>query len=992
MKRFLKYALLLTVSLQFISGGIVLCEAHRVLKLKSEEGKKPKIHHWEKVHKSAGLKGIWMNADGTKGWIVGTGGEILFYNGAKWEKEVLGGEVTESDLNAVRMIVKNSKITDGWAVGNAGVILRYKEDEDKKNNKWDKDIDASKLTKNDLTAVWMKADGSEGWAMGSGGIILFYKVGTWSIYAEPGDLTGSDLTAVWMNPDGLEGWAVGSAGAILRYEGSKQASDKTGNEAKKWFEDENASKVENIKKSNLAAIWMKPDGSAGWGVGSGGIILSYREGTWSNRFKQKSDQVTKNDLAGVWMDENGSKGWAVGSKNEILYYNGKEWNSETKRDFIDEKNRRNFDDEIKSSDPITDPKKINLTSLWINRSGTKGWAIGEFGAIQSFESLKPDESPKWQEVVQADSEFTYSWPNADYTGIWMATASGKIFFYDGEKLQRCKQPRKIINGRTYSVCMDDKKSRGWAVGEGGEVFSYNAENGGIYPLSNALINQIFRAKWMNQKGNKGWAIDNNTGEMLSYNKKEGEEEGEWQKYKKEKITGYKFLDLWIKEDVKTGKEGGKTGWAVSNNGDILFFGEEKWQHDNEGSELTEEKLNSIRLNKDGTRGWIVGSGEVILRYSPKDVEDELTLNYTALEYLNNLEGTFSIQSKQAEFEFVSLWLIIDVEKEKSSIPIQMDKDKMDFEKGWSKTFNFSFKNVDGVKETHKKKWCALEVEIKYHQPLPVKAAYQTTKKFPLDAPPGWPVSWWVILAFLAWGAIGIFFVFMAGFCKSFRKTIFDPDFLEALVSLLNIILPVKLSLIVIPPLRRHLFRVHKNSLKDTYANESEKEKISSGATALMEPNKSSEQNCNSEKCYKRSLERMLSNTKKILWVIEANTEEQKARLLKNWVNCALELKKTPILLLGPQDVSFIPGEISPLEYETKVISALASETSLPVDLVKKQLGKGGFYILLDTRNGLKKDFVEDILNNNHVVITSLSKLSGYWKKPPHIVDIVFKTS
>ena len=169
----------------------------------------------------------------TDGWAVGSGGDIVHFDGTSWTNYT---SPTTTNLWSLDMVDAN----EGWAGGTLGLMLHYQ------NGTW------TQVTPNPgsttIEAIQM-LNANEGWAVGYGGQILHYTGGTWSPVASP---VSVNLLGIHMI-NAAEGWAVGvsptgGTSAIIHYQGGT------------WTQ------VNSPTRNNLRDVFVFPDGQ-GWAVG-----------------------------------------------------------------------------------------------------------------------------------------------------------------------------------------------------------------------------------------------------------------------------------------------------------------------------------------------------------------------------------------------------------------------------------------------------------------------------------------------------------------------------------------------------------------------------------------------------------------------------------------------------------------------------------------------------------------------------------------------------
>lgn len=213
--------------------------------------------------------------DGGTGFGITYQGHVIQYNGSTW---VETANLTQGVGSLTGISILDA--TDGWAVGFLGGIYRYQA------GNW---FEAAKVSYM-LQAIDMIAP-DDGWAVGRTGSTLHWNGYYWATVGEPQNVWFLDVDMVNSN----DGWAVGDGGAIYHYNGSI------------W------SPVASPTDELLRGVHMTDAGN-GWAVGENGTILHYTGGTW-----QLVDSPTDLDLHALYM-VSANEGWAVGKKGTILHY------------------------------------------------------------------------------------------------------------------------------------------------------------------------------------------------------------------------------------------------------------------------------------------------------------------------------------------------------------------------------------------------------------------------------------------------------------------------------------------------------------------------------------------------------------------------------------------------------------------------------------------------------------------------------------------------
>jgi len=361
-----------------------------------------------------------------------------------------------------------------------------------------------------------------------------------------------DLTAVMFLADGQRGWTVGSGGTILstRDGGSSWQRQMSGSGA--W----------------LTAVTFLADGQRGWAVGSGGTILSTRDSGTSWQAQSSGNKVW---LTAVTFLADGQRGWAVGSGGTILSTRdgGRSWQ------------------------PQTSGSEAGLIAVTFLADGQRGWAVGSGGTILSTR----DGGGSW-------------WPQTSASGEGLTAVT---FLADGQRGWAVGSGGTILSTRDAGVSwrpqtIDSKAwlkavtfladgQRGWVVGDDGTVLSTRDGGGSWQVQSSGTEARLFAVMFLDD-GQRGWAVGSE-GTILST------QDGgtAWQA----RTSGRKDLLF----QAVTFLVDGQRGWAVGNDGTILSTrdGGNSWQPQTSGSEAW---LTAVTFLADGRRGWALGNNGTIV--------------------------------------------------------------------------------------------------------------------------------------------------------------------------------------------------------------------------------------------------------------------------------------------------------------------------------------------------------------------------------------------
>ena len=125
--------------------------------------------------------------------------------------------------------------------------------------------------------------------------------------AEPVGAGATHLRDAWFRRDGSEGWAVGTGGVILHLAGDR------------WHPDTLSSGAPPI---GFGGVAMSDDARMGFAVGSGGWMARYEGG---HRWSAARVANPTDSLAAVWLDPAGVEGYAVGAPGVVLRWSEGRW-------------------------------------------------------------------------------------------------------------------------------------------------------------------------------------------------------------------------------------------------------------------------------------------------------------------------------------------------------------------------------------------------------------------------------------------------------------------------------------------------------------------------------------------------------------------------------------------------------------------------------------------------------------------------------------------
>ncbi len=507
------------------------------------------------------------------------------------------------DLNTVYFIDQNT----GFIVGEDGVFLKTTNG----GIEWqafDTGIDS------DLNSVTFIANGLNGWAVGDRGTIISTEDGGASWRPAPSTrLQPGNLNSVAFAEDGLRGWIVGDRGVMLS----------TTDGGQRW------QLQKYITNNNLVSIELLIDGRVGRIVDQlGKVFLTYDDGNeWTVQTQTTED---KKNLAVFASDK--QKGWLIESENTIIATvdGGEHWFPLTSRSysfndvtFIDSDNAWvvGSNGSILSSnnggmswEPRSSQVQESLHTIKFSNDALIGWAVGNKTIIVTSNGGKT-----WSIQKAFEKYFIRSADFADDGQRGWAVADQGMFLItsDGGNNWEAFSERKINN--TYpllSIDFDNNAQNGFAVGALGIVRISN--DGGLSWRAGTGISTFEKAIYsvsVSSDGRQAWAIGEpnyifmtkdggKTWQRQSSGVKSTVVDRGKKTYKRFISVSPSFQSILINDDDQR-------GWVVGDAGIILHTdnGGEIWQ---KKDYVTKENLKAVSFDSNSLKGIIVGENETIL--------------------------------------------------------------------------------------------------------------------------------------------------------------------------------------------------------------------------------------------------------------------------------------------------------------------------------------------------------------------------------------------
>lgn len=498
-------------------------------------------------------------------WAVGDSGKILNYNGTNWSEFTDIGGQTLYDVDMV-------SASDGWAVGNSAKIFRYN------GATWSEFVDLGGFS---LRGIHMTSS-TTGWAVGRQGKIVTYNGTSWSEYVDTGGDAWNDVFLV----NGDNGWAVGNNGVIYGY-GLAYASSgifesriiDSGSSTSTW---DGATWTETLPSGANVTIATRTGNTAtpdvSWSSYSSelsdpldstitspdGRYLQYRatftRGSAGDETPRLDDiTIAYNKPTTAGLNDVAASGesdvWAVADGGEILHYDGSTWSLHT-----DIGGQNLFDvDMLTASD---------------------GRAVGASGKIFVYNGST------WTEEDDIGAQNLFGVDMVASNDIWAMGASRKVFNYNGTTWSEFVD---LGGGTLYGIEMVTA-SDGWIVGSGGKIYRYN---GVSWSEHTDIGGQTLRDVDM-VSASLGWAVGD-SGKIFKYNGTSWSEEVD---------TGG---ETWNAVSMSSATE----GWVLGSGGAIRKYNGTTWDV---VTSPTSNTINGSFLIS-ASSGWAVGESGTILRLS-----------------------------------------------------------------------------------------------------------------------------------------------------------------------------------------------------------------------------------------------------------------------------------------------------------------------------------------------------------------------------------------
>lgn len=351
-----------------------------LMRLEAGQWRREQLPSW----RVSGTIHLWMNSDGSRGFIYGAGGVLLRLSAGRWSSTPTATVIGSDDLYGLWFTPDGS---DGWVAGNAGALFRYSPAD---SGTWVRDSVTGGATA-DWRALALDSKGKTGWMVGRSGALARREAGVWRRSSSP---TTKHLNALWLDARAREGYVVGDSATVLRLAGGQ------------WRD---LGPIPALNGAHLTAvyvstkherIWIKhtgPGGVSTFLLTDDGVDFTQPEG---EPIEASALTIREQDawMVGIRPQDHSAKDYSVlrSSGGEWLYQ-GKS-PSTPKLMWIAPDSMRGilvgpWDAGVPTSPTLAVflegvhtyrqelPIAGQVHALWVNDDGTQGWVAGDHGLI-----------------------------------------------------------------------------------------------------------------------------------------------------------------------------------------------------------------------------------------------------------------------------------------------------------------------------------------------------------------------------------------------------------------------------------------------------------------------------------------------------------------------------------------------------------------------------------------------------------------------------------
>ncbi|WP_262692462.1 hypothetical protein [Kordiimonas aestuarii] len=293
-------------------------------------------------------------------------------------------------------------------------------------------------------------------------------------------------------------------------------------------------------------------------------------------------------LTAIWLNSSGTDGWAMSSGSNILHYDGKMWEQQQHRDGL---------------------ASSSISTMCLSESGKAGWAFLHNGEVLRFDGKA------WRFIPPISYERIPNdvWLNADGTEGWAVGSNGLVLHLTGQTWREYQPISGRMGFNLNAIWLNEKGTQGWAVGDSGTLLQFNGEDWTANLSISSDTDVNLKDIAMDPSGSKGWIVTEE-GLIIAFN------EGSIDWTASPMYMTYSFTSVWVDET-------GERAWASANhttnpksadyhpfpsapNGVILYFNGEKWSTYFE----TPYAIFDLAFSSSFNEGWAVGAEGAIFKF------------------------------------------------------------------------------------------------------------------------------------------------------------------------------------------------------------------------------------------------------------------------------------------------------------------------------------------------------------------------------------------
>lgn len=345
-------------------------------------------------------RGIWMNTDGTRGFVFGEDAIQRRFEHGTWQSEnpmrQLNSSLGDKTFQTLGMSRDGER---GWILGERGSAGRYE------SGHWRPDSIPARVRHLTFWKMALDASATAGWAVGDSGAVMQLADGHWTLVVKPAPTAVHAICPVlW--PDG-ETLLASVRGRVSRFNdgtwlpieapgvhgrgGSRcMWRDRTVGDLVVWHGDSTLARYRmdgntlrestNLESSKYTYVFPEADGA--WGKERGYSLDEDLLSPLSDSSRKVPDPDNRTFILDVretimWIDAAGQRGVAFGSSGIAQYLINGSWYRDRMLPVLPASRDSVY--------PIQ-RERYPIKALWMHHTGRHGWAVGEVGTILRIES------------------------------------------------------------------------------------------------------------------------------------------------------------------------------------------------------------------------------------------------------------------------------------------------------------------------------------------------------------------------------------------------------------------------------------------------------------------------------------------------------------------------------------------------------------------------------------------------------------------------------